>query len=119
MLHFSVSTTPINVANVDSSGKPIGPIREDDAVLFWNFREDRARQLTTVFTVENFQHFTRVNFLKNVYFVTMTGYEEGLPAHVIFPPLEVSKSLAEYLSANGKRQIHLSETEKPPRKFKI
>ena len=97
---------------VDSSGKPIGPIREDDAVLFWNFREDRARQLTTVFTVENFQHFTRVNFPKNVYFVTMTGYEEGLPAHVIFPPLEVSKSLAEYLSANGKRQIHLSETEK-------
>ncbi len=97
---------------VGSDGKPVGVVKDEDAVLFWNFREDRARQLTKVFVVDNFTHFQRVNYPRNVYFTTMTGYEEGLPAHVIFPPLEIEQSLSEYLSVNGKRQVHLTETEK-------
>jgi len=97
---------------VDQQGNPVGPVRDGDAILFWNFREDRARQLTKAFVLKEFNHFTRRNFPQNVYFATMTGYEEGLPANVIFPPLPIKKSLSEFLSENGKRQIHISETEK-------
>ncbi len=97
---------------VDSEGLPIGKVETGDAVLFWNFREDRARQLTKAFVLQDFNHFSRRNYPRDVYFATMTGYEEGLPANVIFPPLPIKKSLSEYLSENGKKQIHISETEK-------
>lgn len=97
---------------VDNSGNPVGPVKSGDAVLFWNFREDRARQLTKAFVLKDFKHFVRRNYPENIYFATMTGYEENLPANVIFPPLKIKKSLAEYLSDNNKKQIHLSETEK-------
>lgn len=97
---------------VDESGKPVGPVMSGDALLFWNFREDRARQLTKAFVLKEFNHFTRRNFPQDVYFATMTGYEEGIPANVIFPPLPIKKSLSEFLAESGKRQIHVSETEK-------
>jgi 2,3-bisphosphoglycerate-independent phosphoglycerate mutase len=97
---------------VNSQGKPVGPVQDGDAILFWNFREDRARQLTKAFVLKDFQYFVRRNYPKNIYFATMTGYERGLPANVIFPPIPVKKSLSEYLAENGKRQFHISETEK-------
>lgn len=94
------------------SGLPCGAIKDGDAVLFWNFREDRARQLTKVFVMKDFPHFNRRNYPKDVYFATMTGYEEGLTAHVIFPPQPVRKSLSKTLADYGKSQFHISETEK-------
>lgn len=97
---------------VDTSNNPIGPIRSNDAVVFWNFREDRARELTKVFVLKEFPHFVRRDFPENVYFATMTGYEEGVPAHVIFPPQKIKKSLASYLAENDMNQLHVSETEK-------
>jgi len=97
---------------VDEHSRPIGAVKDNDAILFWNFREDRARQLTKAFVFKDFPHFTRRNFPERLYFATMTGYEENLPANVIFPPLRIKKSLSEYLADNGKKQIHLSETEK-------
>jgi 2,3-bisphosphoglycerate-independent phosphoglycerate mutase len=97
---------------VDSQGKPVGPVRDGDAILFWNFREDRARQLTKAFVLKDFQHFVRRNYPRDIYFATMTGYEEGLSANVIFPPIPVKKSLSEVLSENNKTQFHISETEK-------
>lgn len=97
---------------VNQDGFPIGVVKNGDAVLFWNFREDRARQLTKAFVMKDFTFFTRRNYPANTYFVTMTGYEENLPAHVIFPPIPVQKSLAETLSDSGKTQFHISETEK-------
>jgi 2,3-bisphosphoglycerate-independent phosphoglycerate mutase len=97
---------------VDSSGQPVGQIKTGDAVLFWNFREDRARQLTKAFIEKDFKHFNRRNYPKDIYFATMTGYEEGLSANVIFPPLPVRKSLSSYLSENNKTQFHIAETEK-------
>lgn len=96
----------------DEQGNPVGPVKDGDAILFWNFREDRARQLTKAFVLKEFEHFVRRNYPKDLYFATMTGYEEGLPAHPIFPPLAVKKSLSEYLSEKGKTQFHISETEK-------
>lgn len=97
---------------VDEQGQPVGTVKDGDAILFWNFREDRARQLTGAFVADDFEHFVRRNYPKDVYFATMTGYEEGLSAHSIFPPLTVKKPLSEYLSENGKTQFHISETEK-------
>ena len=97
---------------VDSAGRLVGKVENSDAVLFWNFREDRARQLTKAFVLEEWNNFVRRDFPENAYFVTMTGYEEGLPAKVIFPPNKVKLSLSEYLSTNGIKQLHVSETEK-------
>jgi 2,3-bisphosphoglycerate-independent phosphoglycerate mutase len=97
---------------VDAAGKPVGPIKENDSIIFWNFREDRARELTKAFVLKDFEHFVRRNFPSNVYFATMTGYEEGVPAHVIFPPKKIKKSMAAYLADNSFKQLHVSETEK-------
>ncbi len=97
---------------VDGNGQPVGRVMNGDAILFWNFREDRARQLTKAFVVKDFPHFVRRNYPENNYFTTMTGYEENLPANVIFPPLKIKKSLATSLSDVNRRQIHISETEK-------
>lgn len=97
---------------VDAAGKPVGPIRQNDVVIYWNFREDRARELTKAFVLRDFNHFVRRDFPENLYFATMTGYEEGIPAHVIFPPKKIKKSLASYLADNNMNQLHVSETEK-------
>ncbi|KKP90101.1 MAG: 2,3-bisphosphoglycerate-independent phosphoglycerate mutase [candidate division WS6 bacterium GW2011_GWC1_36_11] len=93
-------------------GLPIGAIKDGDSILFWNYREDRARQITKAFVMKEFAHFNRRNYPKDIFFATMTGYEENLPAHVVFPPQPVKKSLAETLSTCGKTQFHISETEK-------
>jgi 2,3-bisphosphoglycerate-independent phosphoglycerate mutase len=97
---------------VNSEGRPVGPVSDGDAILFWNFREDRARQLTKAFVLKDFQYFVRRNYPKDVYFATMTGYEENLPANVIFPPIPIKKPLSEVLAENSKTQFHISETEK-------
>lgn len=93
-------------------GLPVGTVKSGDAVLFWNFREDRARQLTKAFVLPEFPHFSRRSYPYNLFFATMTGYEEGLSSHVVFPPHPVKKSFAAFLAEKGKRQIHMSETEK-------
>ncbi len=97
---------------VDATGRPVGPIRTNDILLLWNFREDRARQLSKAFIVKEFENFVRRDYPENLYLVTMTGYEENIPAHVIFPPKKIKKSLAGYVAENGFNQLHISETEK-------
>ncbi|MDY0097236.1 MAG: 2,3-bisphosphoglycerate-independent phosphoglycerate mutase [Candidatus Dojkabacteria bacterium] len=97
---------------VDATGKPVGPIRTNDILILWNFREDRARQLSKAFIIKEFDNFVRRDYPENLYLVTMTGYEENIPAHVIFPPKKIKKSLASYVAENGFNQLHISETEK-------
>ena len=97
---------------VDSAGIPIGAIKSNDVLLFWNFREDRARELSKAFIAKDFNFFVRRNYPENLYLVTMTGYEEGIDAHVIFPPKEIKKPIAEHISDSGFKQLHISETEK-------
>ncbi len=99
-------------ARVDDAGTPIGPIRSNDVLLFWNFREDRARELSKAFISKEFPHFVRRNYPENLYLVTMTGYEEGINAHIIFPPREIKMPMGEYISSKGFNQLHISETEK-------
>jgi len=95
----------------DKQGEPIGPIKEGDSVIFFNFREDRARQLTKAFVQENFQDFSRKK-IGNLNFVTMVEYEPDLPLQVAFPPQKITTSLGKILAENGKTQLHVAETEK-------
>ena len=93
--------------------KKAGPtiIQDGDSVIFFNFREDRARELTKVFSVPDFDGFTRAK-TPDVFFVTMTEYEKELPVHIAFPPEEVHDSLGETLSKAGLKQLRIAETEK-------
>lgn len=90
---------------------PSGKIESGDAVLFFNFRPDRARELTRAFVQPDFDKFARTK-LEPLMFATMTEYEKGLPVDVCYPPEVIHMSLAETISRAGKTQFHVAETEK-------
>lgn len=101
----------IEPACVCEDGEPIGPIRDGDSVIFFNYREDRARQITKAFTVPGFSKFPVINFRK-LFFVTMTQYEEDIPAEVAYLPIKITTCLGKVLSENRLNQLRISETEK-------
>lgn len=96
---------------ITEHGAPIGLIKEKDSVIFYNFREDRARELAKAFVLPSFDKFDRPKFL-DINFVTMTEYERDLPLDIAFPPEDVQNSLGEILSKNRKKQLRIAETEK-------
>lgn len=85
-------------------------IQENDAVVFFNFREDRARELTQAFTDPEFTHFERP--LLPLTFVTLVEYEQGQKSLVAFPPTTAKNTLGEVLSQHNKKQLRIAETEK-------
>ena len=88
------------------------PVRDRDAVIFFNFRPDRARQLTWAFMQPDFAGFARGRVPRDLTFVTMTEYKVGLPnVLVAFPPQEVVP-MAQILADDGLMQFHTAETEK-------
>lgn len=93
-------------------GKPVAPIKDGDAVIFFNFREDRMRQITKAFALPSFDKFERGAFLKNAVFVTMTEYEKDLPVKVAFPLELIETCLAKVVSDAKLKQFHIAETEK-------
>jgi len=126
---------------VDGEGKPLGLIGEGDAVIFFNFRIDRPRQLTKGFCLDDFENeanlsggydpyaikyfkkheqkdetsrplFKRSPKIKNLYFVTLTEYQKGLPVNVAYPPQTIEMPLSRIVSDRGLRQLHASESEK-------
>jgi 2,3-bisphosphoglycerate-independent phosphoglycerate mutase len=92
-------------------GKPVATIDAEDSVIFWNFRSDRARQITYALTQNGFDHFPRKKFPR-VHFVCMSGYDRHLALPVAFPQNTVEKNLAQVLAAKGLRQLRMAETEK-------
>ncbi len=96
---------------IDEKGKPSAKVRDNDAIIFFNFRSDRARELTKVFVLDNFTGFKREK-IKNLFFVTMTEYEKDLPVEIAFPPEKISNPLAKIISDYGLKQMHIAETEK-------
>jgi len=97
-----------------ADGAPVATIADDDAVIFFNFRADRARQLTRAFVEAGFDRMTR-QAEPHTYFVTMTEYEAGLPVSgVAFPPHNVEEPLAAVVAAYDLKQFHCAETEKYP-----
>jgi 2,3-bisphosphoglycerate-independent phosphoglycerate mutase len=88
------------------------PIADGDSVIFFNFRPDRARQLSHAIVDEQWDHFERKHPPKLAHFVTFTEYEKGLTAEVAFPDEPLDHVLAEVVSKAGWRQFHTAETEK-------
>ncbi|NPV29116.1 MAG: 2,3-bisphosphoglycerate-independent phosphoglycerate mutase [Firmicutes bacterium] len=97
---------------VDAQGNPKGKARPGDVVIFYNFRADRARELTRAFTDREFEGFTRKKGYPGVHFVCMTQYDVTIPAPVAFPPQSLKNTLGEVLAAHGLRQLRIAETEK-------
>jgi 2,3-bisphosphoglycerate-independent phosphoglycerate mutase len=101
---------PPYVVAVD--GRPPVTIDEGDSVIFFNFRPDRARQLTWALMQRDFDGFVRKRWPRDLHFVSMTEYKVELPdVHVAYAPQRV-RSLAEILSEHGLAQFHCAETEK-------
>ncbi|MBI5467004.1 MAG: phosphoglycerate mutase (2,3-diphosphoglycerate-independent), partial [Candidatus Kerfeldbacteria bacterium] len=93
-------------------GQPATTIGDHDSVICFNFRSDRARQLTKSFVLPGFEKFQRANYLKDLVFVTMTEYEKELPVAIAFPPEQVTEPLAKVYSDADLKQLHAAETEK-------
>ena len=90
-----------------------GMIRDHDSVIFFNFRADRARQITRALALNNFNKFDRdIDHPEDLYYVCMTQYDEEFNLPIAFPPLNIEKGLGEFLSEHNYRQLRIAETEK-------
>ncbi len=90
-----------------------GMIKENDSIIFFNFRPDRARQITRAFVDPEFKGFERKNGFFPVNFVCMAQYDAAMPnVSVAFPPEALKMTLGEYLSKLGKTQLRIAETQK-------
>ena len=116
------------------AGAPVATIKDGDAIIYTNFRPDRGRQLTRALVLPDIdaqitRHYAKQQEegqplpatiwqrgpqLQNLHMVTLTQYEEDLPVHVAFAPRPVREPIAAVVSAVGRRQFHLAETEKYP-----
>ncbi len=131
----------VEPVNIIQQGKAATLIKEGDAVIFYNFRIDRPRQLSKAFALDDFENqanstvsfdpyavkyhkthlqkeqiitppFARGPKIKSLVFVTMTEYEKGLPVERAFPPIEVSMPLGRVISERSLAQLRVSESEK-------
>lgn len=99
---------------VGADGKPLATIRDGDAVVFYNYRGDRPREITKAFVIDGFKDFDRGAKL-DLYYATMTEYEAGLPVKVISPkPEKLKNILGQVVSDAGINQFRCAETEKNP-----
>lgn len=97
---------PINNSKVD------GTIQEGDVVIFINYRNDRAKELTQVLTQQDMPE-EGMHIIKDLQYYCMTPYDASFQGvHILFPKENVMNTLGEYLSAQGKKQLHTAETEK-------
>lgn len=97
---------------VDEQGQPVGVVQDRDSVVFFNFRPDRARELTRAFLDDHFQGFDRTQ-LRDLTYVCFTEYDATIPHTLVaFPKEELDNTLGEYLASQGLKQLRLAETEK-------
>lgn len=87
-------------------------IDDNDAIIFFNYRPDRAREITRAFTDTNFDGFNRKKSIKNLYYVCMTQYDETMDVPVAFRPQTLVNILGDVLDDNGVKQFRTAETEK-------
>ncbi|MBO8136938.1 MAG: 2,3-bisphosphoglycerate-independent phosphoglycerate mutase [Desulfotomaculum sp.] len=97
---------------VDENEQPLAAVNNGDSIIFYNFRPDRARQITRAFTDENFEGFERPDNYPRVHYTCMTQYDKEINAPVAFNPQKLVNTLGEVLSANSIKQLRLAETEK-------
>jgi 2,3-bisphosphoglycerate-independent phosphoglycerate mutase len=99
------------VVIVGADRQPIGPIRDGDSVVFFNFRADRARQLTRAIALDDFDGFERPH-RPAVELVMMTVYDRTFPLPAVFTPQSFTGNFADVLAARGRTNLRLAETEK-------
>ncbi len=98
---------------ITEDGKPVATIEKDDAVLFFNFRPDRARELTRSFIEPEFHEFERKKGYFPVHFVSMTQYDETFKnLTVAYHPQTLTNTFGQYISEKGRTQLRIAETEK-------
>jgi 2,3-bisphosphoglycerate-independent phosphoglycerate mutase len=100
---------PISIVE---NGKPVATIDDGDAVVFFNFRADRAREITRALTFETFDGFERGKVPKLAAYVCMCQYDASFPLPIAFPPQSLKMILGEYLAEKGLAQFRTAETEK-------
>lgn len=96
---------------IKKGSKPVATMKSGDSCIFFNFRPDRARQITKALSLPDFDKFERAQ-IENFHMVTMMEYEKDFPVEVAFPPLKIDNCLAKIISDAGLRQLHIAETEK-------
>ncbi len=94
-----------------AGGKPVATVDDKDAMIFFNFRADRARQMTAIFSLPGFDKFKRKE-IKDLQFTTFTQYEKDLPVDIVFPDEDIQMPIARIISDNNLKQLHAAETEK-------
>jgi len=97
---------------VDAQGAPVGTLRDGDAVIFFNFRADRARQITRALFDPRFKGFERKAWPRLATLTTMTEYDADFPLPTAFRPQSVDKPLGQVVAEAGLRQLRIAETEK-------
>ncbi|NJP06440.1 MAG: 2,3-bisphosphoglycerate-independent phosphoglycerate mutase [Chloroflexaceae bacterium] len=115
-------------------GAPVATVNDHDAIIYYNFRPDRGRQMTQAFVFPDINERIQKHYqqqqaegqslpdhiwqrgpqMNDLFYVTMTRYEEGLPVHIAYPPNNVEHPMAQVVSAAGLHQFHIAETEKYP-----
>jgi 2,3-bisphosphoglycerate-independent phosphoglycerate mutase len=99
---------------VDEQNEPIGLVADNDVLLFFNFRPDRAIQLSLAFTDATFDGFDRGVKPPHVRFISMTKYSEKVGGEIAYPPTDLTNTLGEVLASHGLTQLRIAETEKYP-----
>ncbi len=103
---------------VDADNQPVGPINEEDSVIFINFRPDRARQITRALKQPDFDAFVRTKDYTKLPYITMTQYHKEFYDYpnlrVAYAPQNLHNTFGEYISSLGKTQLRIAETEKYP-----
>lgn len=95
-----------------TNADPDSRIKDNDAIIFFNYRPDRAREITRAMTFEEFDGFERKAVRKNLYYVCMAQYDETFPLPIAYPPEKLTNILGDVLDANGVKQFRTAETEK-------
>lgn len=99
----------------DPNGDPLGMVQDEDSVIFYNFRPDRAIQISKAFTNQDFNEFDRgSNNPQDIRFVMMTDYSDKVTGDVAFKPIDLHNTIGETLSKNDMKQLRIAETEKYP-----
>lgn len=102
----------VEPAVVMENGKPVATIEDGDSVIFFNFRPDRAREITRAFCCDDFTGFAREKRIQTTY-VCFTDYDETIPnKEVAFHKVAITNTFGEFLAAHGLKQARIAETEK-------
>ncbi|RGX99843.1 2,3-bisphosphoglycerate-independent phosphoglycerate mutase [Blautia sp. OF03-15BH] len=102
----------VEPAVVMENGKPVATIEDGDSVIFFNFRPDRAREITRAFCCDDFNGFAREKRIQTTY-VCFTDYDETIPnKEVAFHKVAITNTFGEFLAAHGLKQARIAETEK-------